>query len=231
MKNQFKNYLTIWAITFVIFNTITFVIPDSSGNKYEGAFWVGYVFIILTFLGNLLAGFHFFKYENKEKAFLNFPVLVISQRCLILTVIVGSIIMAVPGIPKWLGVIAAILILGFYAISAVQAKAAAEAVDNIGKKVAAETNFIKTLTVKAETALSAAKSDEAKEIAEKVFEAVRYSNKSSHGGLEEVESRISANFTVFSDAIYSKDDATAKSIGEKLLNLLTERNNIAKMIK
>jgi len=231
MKNQFKNYLTIWAIAFVVFNIITFVIPDSSGNKYEGAFWVGYVFITLAFLGNLLAGFYFFKDENKEKAFLNFPVLVIGQRCLVLTVIAGSIIMAVPGIPKWSGAIVAVLILGFYAISAVQAKAAAEAVDDIGKKVAAETNFIKTLTAKAETTLAAAKSDSGKEIAAKVFEAVRYSNKSSHGGLEEVEEKIKANFSVFSDAIYSNDDATARSIGEKLLNLLTERNNLAKLNK
>jgi len=231
MKNQFKNYLTIWAVVFIVFNTVTFVIPDSSGNKYGDAFWVGYAFITLTFLGNLLTSFFFFKEENKERAFLNFPVLIIGQRCLFLTLIVGGIIMAVPGIPKWVGVIVAVLLLGFYAIVAVQAKSAAEAVDEIGKKVAVETNFIKTMIAKSETLLAAAKSNDAKEIATKVFEAIRYSNKSSHGGLEEVETKISANFSVFSDAIYSNDDATAKSIGGKLLNLITERNNIAKMIK
>ena len=231
MKNQFKNYLTIWAVAFIVFNTITFVIPDSSGHKYEGAFWIGYAFITLTFLVNLATSFFFFKEENKERAFLNFPVLIIGQRCLFITLIIGGIIMGVPGIPKWIGAIVAVLLLGFYAIVAVQAKSAAEAVDDIGKKVAVETSFIKILTAKAETTLAAAKSDAGKEIAKKVFEAVRFSNKSTHGGLEEVESKISANFSVFSDAIYSNDDGSAKSIGEKLLNLLTERNNIAKMIK
>ena len=139
--------------------------------------------------------------------------------------------MAVPGIPEWHGVILAVLVLGLYSIAAVKAKATAEAIESIGNSVAANIDFIKTLTAKAETALSAAQSDEAKEIANKVFEAIRYSNKSSHGGLDEVEAKISANFSVFSDAVYSKDDAMAKSVGEKLLNLLTERNNIAKLNK
>lgn len=231
MQKQFKNYLVIWAVVLVVFNVITFVIPDNSGNKYGDAFWVGYIFIMLTFLADFGLSFFFFKEENVEKVFLNMPIFIIGQRCLFVTLIAGSIIMAVPGIPKWLGVIVSVLILGFFIITAVLAKSAADAVNDIGKKVAVETSFIKTLTAKAETALSAAQSDEAKEIANKVFEAIRYSNKSSHGGLDEVEEKISANFSVFSDAVYSKDDAMAKSIGEKLLNLLTERNNIAKMNK
>ena len=231
MQKQFKNYLVIWAVVLVVFNVITFVIPDNSGNKYGDAFWVGYIFIMLTFLADFGLSFFFFKEENVGKVFLNMPIFVIGQYCLFVTLIAGSIIMAVPGIPKWLGVVVSVLILGFFIITAVLAKSAADAVSDIGKKVAVETNFIKTLTAKAETALSVAQSDETKEIANKVFEAIRYSNKSSHGGLEEVEAKISANFSVFSDAVYSKDDAMAKSVGEKLLNLLTERNNLAKLNK
>lgn len=231
MQKQFKNYLVIWAVILVAFNVITFVIPDSSGHKYEGAFWVGYVFIMIAFFAQCAFSFFFFREENSEKVFLNMPVFLLGQRCLIMSLIAGGIIMAVPGIPKWVGAILAVLVLSLYSIAAVKARATAEAINEIAKKVAVETSFIKTLTAKAETALSAAQSDEAKEIANKVFEAIRYSNKSSHGGLDEVEAKISANFSVFSDAVYSKDDAMVKSVGEKLLNLLTERNNIAKMNK
>ena len=231
MQKQFKNYLIIWAVIILVFNIITFVTPNVGGNKYDGTFWVGYIFIMLTFLANFGLSFFFFKEENREKVFLNMPVFLLGQRCLVITLIAGGIIMAVPGSPEWHGVILAVLVLGLYSIAAVKAKATAEAIESIGNSVAANIDFIKTLTAKAETALSAAQSDEAKEIANKVFEAIRYSNKSSHGGLDEVEAKISANFSVFSDAVYSKDDAMAKSVGEKLLNLLTERNNIAKLNK
>ena len=91
-----------------------------------------------------------------------------------------------------------------------------------------DNGFMDKLAVRAETALSTAKTDESKEIAAKVFESVKSSEKSCCG-LDEIEAKISANFSVFSDAVYSKDDVVASAVGEKILSLLTERNNLVKL--
>ena len=93
-----------------------------------------------------------------------------------------------------------------------------------------DNGFIDKLAVRAETALSTARTDESKEIAAKVFESVKSSEKSCCG-LDEIEAKLSANFSVFSDAVYHKDDVVASAVGEKILSLLSERNNFAKLNK
>ena len=92
-------------------------------------------------------------------------------------------------------------------------------------------DFIETLCVRAETVLSSAKTGAAKAVAAEVFDAVINSGRTGCSGLGAVEAKISANFSVFSDAVYYQNDMLAKSVGKNLLNLLTERNNIAKLNK
>ena len=232
MKKQFKSYAIIWAIAVAVFNAIVFIAPNESEKytKFGGAFWAGYVLIMLAFIGQLAVSFVFFKEENKEKVFLNLSMFSWSLTALVMSLVFGTLLMVLPNIPQWLGAIIALVLLGFYAIAVILAKGAAEVVYNVGQKVAVETAFIKNLTVDAENLVSSAKSDEAKAMATKVYEAIRYSNKSGHGGLDEVENKISANFTVFADAISSGDDETVKTIGGKLVELVEERDKLAKNI-
>ena len=233
MKKQFKTYAIIWAVAVAVFNAIVFIVPNS-GEKYSkfgGAFWAGYVLIMLAFIGQLAVTLIFFKEENKEKAFLNLSMFSWSLTALLMSLVFGAVLMVIPNVPQWLGAVIALVLLGFYTIAVILAKSAAETAYDVGRKVAVETAFIKDLTVKAENLVSSAKNDEAEKTATKVYEAIRYSNKSSHGGLDEIENKISANFTVFSDAILSGDDDTVKSIGDKLVLLIEQRNNIAKSIK
>ena len=230
MKKQFKSYAIIWAIALAVFNAIVFIAPNSSEkySKFGGAFWAGYALIMFAFIGQLAVTYIFFKEENKEKVFLNLSMFSWSLTALVMSFVFGTLLMVLPNIPQWLGAIIALVLLGFYAIAVILAKGAAETVYNVGQKVAVETAFIKNLSVDAENLIPEAKSDEAKAMATKVYEAIRYSNKSSHGGLDDIENKISANFTVFADAISSGDDETVKTIGGKLIELAEERDKLSK---
>ena len=155
MKKQFKNYAIIWAIALVVFNAIVFITPNGSEkySKFGGAFWAGYALIMLAFIGQLAVSYIFFKEENKEKVFLNLSMFSWSLTALVMSLVFGTALMVIPNVPQWLGAIIALVLLGFYAIAVIAAKGAAEVVSQIGEQVAQNTEFIKEMTVNAETAV------------------------------------------------------------------------------
>lgn len=176
MKKGIKFYLPCWAIALAVFNVITFAVPITVNvNKFTLSFWIGYTFITLMFIAQLVCSVVFFKQENNDKRFLNIPVISLSYTALIVSIIVGAVAMAVPFVPYWVGIILDVLIVAFYAIAIISSKAAADTIENIDKKVKAQTFFIKSLTVDAESLLNQSKSDETKAIAKKVYEVIRYS--------------------------------------------------------
>ncbi len=232
MKKHFKKYAVIWAIALAVFNAVVFITPNESEkySKFGGAFWAGYVLITLAFIGQLAVSFIFFKEENKEKTFLNLSMFSWSLSAILVSLIAGAALMVIPDVPQWAGAIVAFVVLGFYTVAIICAKGAAEAVYDLGRKVEENTAFIKNLTVEAESLISKAKTDDAKAVATKVFEEVRYSNKSSHGGLKDIENKISAGFTMFAAAVESGSDEAVEETGEKLITLVEERDKLAKSI-
>lgn len=227
MKKNLTYYGIIWAIALIVFNIAVFVPPI---ERY-GSFWTGYVLITLVFIVQLVCSILFFKDENLGKKFLNMPVMVISFSALIASLIIGGTFMAVPSIPDFLAIIICAVMTGFYAIAIVSAKAGADAVESIDKKVKAQTFFIKSLTVDAQTLISRAQSDETKALANKVYEAVRYSDPMSNETLAGAESAITLKFNEFANAVAGGDNAYAESSANELLILINDRNQKCKLLK
>ena len=138
--------------------------------------------------------------------------------------------MAIPNIPNWAGIIVCAIILGFTAIAVIKASAAAELVEETGKKVKAQTVFIKLLTADAEALMTKAEADEAKAATKKVYEAVRFSDPMSVEALAGVESQITLKFHEFADAVTSGAEGVSK-LADELAILLDERNKKCKVLK
>lgn len=185
MNKNFKYYAGIWAILLIIFNIATFVSPNKAVGmtKFGGAFWVGYIFITLAFIGQLAVSFFAFNAKNMQKFFYKIPLIRISWTGLILMLIFGVLCMVIPNLPNWIGIIACFAVLGFNVISLVKANVAADIVSETDDKIKAQTSFIKTLIVDAESLVSRAQNEAAKTTAKKVYEAVRYSDPISNDGL------------------------------------------------
>ena len=233
MKKTFKFYAIIWAICLLLFNVIAFVTPnDIAGiSKFDGAFWVGYIFITLTFIGQLTCAYVAFKAENLKKLFYNIPLISISYIGLVVMLVVGGLTMAIPHFPNWIGIIVCLLVLGFTAISIIKASVAAELVSNIDTKIVTETAFIETITVDAQNLISRANAPILKEQCKKVYEGLRYSDPMSNTALVDIEQRIKEEFDALTDAVISDDlDATESSVKE-LSTLINERNNKCKALK
>lgn len=233
MKKSFKAYVVIWAIFLAVFNVICFVTPGEAAgmSKFGGAFWVGYIFITLAFIGQLVCAVMAFKAKNLKKFFYKLPLITVSYTGLVLTVIVGAVCMAIPNLPNWVGIIVCLLVLAFNAVAVIKANVAAEVVSDIDDKIKAQTAFVKLSTVEVQNILNRARTEKVKAECKKVYEAMRYSDPMSSPALAEEEAEISAKIRNLKSAVLSGEDETAISTAEELVLLIKERNNKCKLLK
>lgn len=227
MKKNFKLYIAAWAVLVAIFHIIAFVVP--SPDKFSASFWIGYSFIMLTFVGQLVCAGYALHSKTKEQLFLHLPLITISYTTLIISIICGILCMVIPHIPYWVGILACALILGLAAIAVIKAKAAANLISERDNKVHTKTFFMKSLTADAESLIAKASGKEAKSAAKKVYEAVRYSDSMTSDALTSIESQITLKFHEFTSAIVEERDY--ESIVKEILILLDDRNKKCKLLK
>lgn len=230
MNKRFRTYAVIWAILFALFNVICFVSPNEIArvSKFDGAFWTGYIFITLAFIGQLVCSYFAFKAESLQKVFYNIPLITISYTGLIVMLIVGALAMAIPNLPNWIGIIVCLAVLAFTAVSVITAKAAVAIVSGIDEDVQTKTSLIKQLTLDAENLVSRAKAPMLKEYCKKVYDALRYSDPVSNDALSDIERQIKEGIDALTDAVIADDLDETESSAREIIILITERNNICK---
>ena len=232
MKKIFNTYAIVWAIALITFNAITFVsVAATCGFKaLLPSFWIGYAFITVTLLVNLAISSVLMKPEKANKSFMNLSVGYIAFIALIGSTVVGAVTMAVATIPWWIGFIINMVLFAFYAIAIISGSTAANIVDDVENKVKGQTLFIKMLTTDAQTLIAKAGA-ETKESANKVYEAIRYSDPMSIEALAGVESQITIKFNEYSNAVVDNDVDLTKALEKELLILINDRNNKCKVMK
>ena len=232
MKKNFKSYALIWAIFLVAFNVIVFLVrPIIPGYeiRYDLRFWIAWLFVMVAFVGNLLCASKAFQAENLEKLFYKVPLITVSYRGLIGMLVLGGALMLIPNCPAWIAAIVCVAIAAFTAVAVVKVDWAGEAVSETHEKVKAQTQFIKLLTVDAETLLGKAKTPDAKIAAKKVYEALRYSDPMSSEALGEIEAELAEKFRALEAAVTADQGVTEAA--ESLLETLAERNRKCKAMK
>lgn len=227
MKKNFKYYIITWLISVAVFNIISFIAPIIR----VGLFWVGYAMITVMFIIQLACSLMFFKQNNKEKIFLNIPIITISYAALIVSVIVGLVFMAITGVSFWLAIIIASLVTGFYLIAIISVKTATDSIENTNEKVNLQTLFVKSLNVEAQTLAQKAYNDDIRFIIDRVCEAVRYSDPVSNESLADCESKITLKFKEFEKSVVEHNTELAEKISNELISLINERNQKCKLMK
>lgn len=233
MKKTFKQYTILWAILLVAYNIIVFAVRPIAGfvRLYDARFWISWGCVVLAFLIQLLLARKAFQSENKERFFLNIPLITESYAALIVMIVAASVLMLIPDCPAWIAVIVCTVICAFSGLAVVKAEIAADVVSDLDKKIKSNTLFIKSLTMDAERLMAKAKSTEVKVECKKVFEAVRYSDPMSHDTLSGIESQLSIQFAKLSEAVASDSADLVVAITADFLALSAERNNMCKLLK
>lgn len=232
MKKRFNLYIIAWAVLLALFNVIAFVSVGWAGQeKYTSSFWIGYVFITVTFIGQLICSYMAFKADNAKKLFYNISLIRTSYIGLIVSFIVGGLCMLISPLPYWVGVIVCAIVLVANVLSVVKATAAIDEIERVDTKVKIQTFFIKSLTVDAETLMAKAKSDSVKAECKKVYEAIRYSDPMSNDALSSVESQITVKFAALSEAVERDESDTVTKEANEVVILVGERNKKCRLLK
>ena len=234
MKKTFRFYLIAWAILFVIFNVVVIVLPKETTvagvtfTKFGGLSWITLILFELCFVGHLICTWIALRQNKLSGTFYRLPLIRLSYACIIVTTVIGCVMMAIPNLPSWIPLIAALIIMALYAVAVVKAAAAAEIVEHIDETVRTDTAFIRNLTAEANTLVTRAKSEKVRAACKKIAEAVRYSDPMSSGALSDAESRIRAEFGIFTDAVLSDNADAVNASADTLLSLIAERNQTCK---
>lgn len=232
MKKTFKSYFVIWAILFVLFNVVAFVSVGWEGQeKYTASFWVGYIFITLALVGQLLCAKVAFEAKNLTKLFYNLPLISVSWTGLLVSFVIGVLCMLISPLPYWVGVIVCSIVLAITAIAVIKANVVAEAVTEIDKKIKTQTFFIKSLTIDAEGLLARANSEEMKVECKKVYDTIRYSDPMSHEALSGVESQITLKFAELANAVNNGDAMAVTKSAKEVCVLVDDRNKKCRIVK
>lgn len=232
MKKRFNLYIVAWGVLLALFNVIAFVSVGWAGQeKYTTSFWIGYVFITVMFIGQLVCSYMAFKADSAKKLFYNISLIRTSYIGLIISVIVGGLCMLISPLPYWVGVIVCAIVLVANALFVVKATAAIDEIERIDTKVKTQTFFIKSLTADADTLMASAKSEAVKAECRKVYDAIRYSDPMSNDALASVEGQITVKFVELSEVVKADDVDKVVEIANEAVILIGDRNKKCKFLK
>ncbi len=230
LRKNFKFYFIIWAVAFAMFNAIAFL-REGNIERLEDGGWIGYGFIVAGYLIQLGCAYYALAASDATKTFYRISLVDTGYATLCAMTGVGLLCMFINIFPIWLAALLCMSSLAVNIVAIVKAAAAASYAENVDKKIKAQTQFIRILTVNAEGVIARANSAEVKAAAEKVYEAVRYSDPMSSDALSGVESQITIRFSAFSDAVAADNTAEAQRIAEELVILIGDRNKTCKLLK
>lgn len=234
MKKGLTYYGIAWAICLAVFNVLTFVMPHAVGNfdwYQHPTFWIGYGFVMLSLIAQLLVGIKMFSSEKAEKVFLRLSLQKTSYIALFTSLVVGAVFMAVPVLPEWIAAIVCVVVTGYYVVAYLKGSAAIDYVEKAGENVKAKTALMIELISESESLMAYAKTDVAKDSTKKVYEALRYSDPMSNDKLYYVEKEISEAYILFADKVKNVVDEGLEAQADKLCVLVDDRNNKCKLLK
>lgn len=233
MKSIFKSYLYIWMILVIVFNIVVFVTPSEIGgaSKFRGSFWVGYIFIMLTFCGQLAIAWLGIGEVNSSRMFYNIPMINISYITLIVMIVIGTVCMVFPQLPIWIGIIVCVCCVAFGTIALLAAKATADIVCDIDKKIKDTTFFIKNLTYDLDTLRKSTGSEVIKNEVDKVYQVVKYSDPVSNDALHDIEYKLNMKYKDLYESVKNENIEKVSQYSRDFIILMDERNNKCKLLK
>lgn len=234
MKRNFHFYIILWAILFFAFFAVVFLVrPVILGEDrvYDVRFWIVFLSVVVSFVGNFICAYFAFKVQNLKKMFYYLPLIMVSFGALITILIVGCGLMLIPNCPAWIATIICFITLAANATPVIKSAWAADRVDRIDDNLKTKTFFIRSLTVNAEGLLAGVENEEIKVACKKVYEAVRYSDPMSSEELAGIEYMISGKFEELAAAVANRDAKKAKATADELLALIGDRNRKCKLLK
>lgn len=219
MNNKKLGY-GILAALFVLFNVIAFAIPVNCSS----AFWVAYVFTVVSFAAQIIIWNNAFPKDGKD-VFLGIPIVRIGVYYLVIQCIAFLIFMFIPSAPVWIPIIVCAAVCCVVCVILLSTNVARNEVARVGSKVKEYTFNQKEIYATVCSMVEQETSEETKKELSQLVEELRFSDPICNVSLCGIEDEIKEKI----GSLCSSDDKVADI--KKIRLLLKERNQKCKLFK
>ena len=231
---KFVKYTLSWIGAVILFNLICFLAPirQKSFDGSSSGFWTAYGFVMVAFVFHLIFSFVALDEKKTEKRIANIPLFYIVTLELLTMIVAGLICMAVPTIPNWLRIIICYALLFFFVICFFIAKTVGDTTQAANIDINRKTFSFRVLTDKAQELVSMADTAEKKQIAQSVYEKLRYSDMVSDPRLASIESDIFSKINKLTTEFQNGTDIQIiQKTANDLMFTVDQRSNKCKTLK
>lgn len=231
MSKKFNQFAAMGGIIFAMYNIIVFAIFGFA--DHAPAFWISYVFMLLTFCVVALSALKLGESGMALRDWLfGYPIVRHCAIYFVVELVFSLLFMVFEDEVRWaFPFVTQTLLLGVYSILLISCFISKTAIAEVHEKVEKKTRYIDLLQVEAQM-LCAKCTDAALKIkCQKLAEAIRYSDPVSNEALSMLESQLNSTINSCSDAIDAGNIAVADGLCEQALLQLQERNLKCKALK
>ncbi len=233
MGRQIK-YFIMWLAGVGLFNLICFLpaLENERTSNQSGNFWTIYGLVMLAFVLHLIFSCIALAEKNKEKRILNTPLIIICTIDLLLMIISGIVCMAVSSMPGWLGIVICYGLLFLSVLFFLGAKAVGETTAEANHELNRKTYSFRIFTDRAQELISMADTPEKKEIAQSVYDKLRYSDMVSDPQLAHDEFQINEKLNQLYGGFQGMGNVQSlQQTANDLIIIVDRRNNKCKELK
>lgn len=233
MNDNRKKYIFCWGILVAVFNLISFVTPSEVKGyvKFTGAFWAGYLFVMVGMLVQLVCTWNSLSVDNAPKLFHKLPMLKLGYVTMVLMFVFGAAAMVIPNVPYWMGYVVCLLILAFQVIAIQKASVASDLIQKLDENVDKSTFEWKLMIAEIEGILNKSKSQDTKKKLNSVYEKIRYSDPKSNELLTDVEKQIRILIEKLNEAVVADDESQISELTTEIIQRVEERNKKCMLLK
>ena len=211
--------------------SVTRIESKFKASRYNAIFFIALAIMLIGYIFSIIATLIGMKKSETTKAtFYGIPFVYSGITTFILITILSAVALKI-GLSPIIQVVVAIVIIAVASIRLFGAGVAREIITDKDEEIQQRTQFIKLLSADAQALITDAKSDEAKALAKKVYEAIRFSDPMSSPELAQIEAQIQNEFNSFYSAILSDNTEQAEASSIRIIDMINIRSNRCKALK
>lgn len=230
MDKKQKSVIAVYAIIFVIYNILFWVIPFP---KCASAI-VMYIFTLVSIAASLyITHIAFSKGEDVKSKFYGFPVFKLGVIYTVLQLIMGFVICIInffATVPAWVAVVLSVLIAGFVAVGVITADNARDIIEEQEAETERVIEKVTYFRLDIESVVPMCADVELKKKLTAIAEDFRYSDPVSSDKLKKIEEEIENKLDELKKVV-NTDTNAASEIADQLKLMLADRNRLCKAFK
>ena len=228
-KNAVR-FLIFIGLALLVFNVIAFVVPFAK----TGTFWIGYLFGMISILGQIaVMKLAFNGTTTVRSKFYGFPVARIGIIYAVVQVLLSIFVMALAAyIPAWIPVVIFIILFAIAAAGLVASDTVREEVVRQDAKIVEDVKTMRNLQSKMNMLVSQSDcNEEVKSALSSLAEEIKYSDPVSGKATKELEQELLFDIEELQKVVVDGDNESALKICKKAMGILAERNRLCKLNK